>query len=60
MKRFDEFMFIQWLIFLPLILPLSIVTGIYQGIMIALSNLILQIKQDTSISIIKKTNSWKR
>jgi hypothetical protein len=59
MKRFDEFMFIQWLIF-TIDSTLKYCNRIYQGIMIALSNLILQIKQDTSISIIKKTNSWKR
>jgi hypothetical protein len=55
MKRFDEFMFLQWLVFLPLILPLSIATGVLQGIILALSNLISQIKHDTNVEVSHST-----
>ena len=55
MKRFDEFMFLQWLVFLPLILPLSIATGVLQGITLALSNLISQIKRDTNVEVSHST-----
>ncbi len=32
MKKVNVFMVVQWLIFLPLILPLGIITGAFEGI----------------------------
>jgi hypothetical protein len=43
MKKVNQFMLLQWLVFLPLILPLSIASGILQGVKQAVSSLILQI-----------------
>ncbi|SFQ22999.1 hypothetical protein SAMN04515674_112172 [Pseudarcicella hirudinis] len=45
-------MFLQWLIFLPLILPLSIISGAIQGIKSAVYDLINQIQVDVSSQII--------
>ncbi len=41
-------MILQWLIFLPLILPLSIVSGILQGVKHSMSDLFEQISNDVS------------
>jgi len=32
MKKLNVFMTVQWLIFMPLILPLAIITGVFEGI----------------------------
>lgn len=48
MKKFNQFMILQWLIFLPLILPLSIVSGILQGVKHSISDLFEQISNDVS------------
>jgi hypothetical protein len=32
MKKINFFMTVQWLIFMPLILPLGIITGAFEGI----------------------------
>ncbi len=32
MKKVNVFMVVQWLIFMPLILPLGIITGAFEGI----------------------------
>ena len=40
-------MFFQWLVFLPLILPLSILSGAAQGIKSALITLFEQLQSDT-------------
>lgn len=32
MKKVNVFMIVQWLIFMPLILPLGIITGAFEGI----------------------------
>jgi hypothetical protein len=32
MKKINVFMIIQWLIFMPLILPLGIITGAFEGV----------------------------
>ena len=32
MKKLNVFMIVQWLVFLPLILPLGIITGAFEGI----------------------------
>jgi predicted DNA repair protein MutK len=32
MKKLNLFMFIQWIIFMPLILPLGIITGAFEGV----------------------------
>jgi hypothetical protein len=32
MKKVNVFMVVQWLIFLPLILPLGIITGAFEGV----------------------------
>lgn len=32
MKKINVFMTVQWLIFMPLLLPLGIVTGAFEGI----------------------------
>lgn len=49
-------MILQWLIFLPLILPLSIVSGVLQGIKHALIGLITQIKNDVVSPLIREDN----
>ena len=47
MKKINHFMFFQWLVFLPLILPLSILSGAAQGIKSALITLFEQLQSDT-------------
>jgi hypothetical protein len=32
MKKINFFMTVQWLIFMPLILPLGIITGAFEGV----------------------------
>lgn len=32
MKKVNVFMIVQWLVFMPLILPLGIITGAFEGI----------------------------
>jgi hypothetical protein len=50
-------MFFQWLVFLPLILPLSILSGAAQGIRNALIVLFEQLQADTfSSTIIHEDN----
>ena len=56
MKKVNQFMLLQWLVFLPLILPLSIASGILQGVKQAVSSLILQIWSDVSTPIIHEDN----
>ncbi len=46
MKKLNQFMLLQWLVFLPLILPLSIVSGILQGVKHSISDLVEQISDD--------------
>jgi hypothetical protein len=57
MKKINHFMFFQWLVFLPLILPLSILSGAAQGIRNALIVLFEQLQADTfSSTIIHEDN----
>lgn len=46
MRKLNQFMILQWLIFLPLILPLSIASGALQGIKHAFLGLVNQIRND--------------
>ena len=32
MKRFNSSMFMQWVVFIPLLLPLAIVSGAFDGV----------------------------
>jgi hypothetical protein len=56
MRKFNQFMLLQWLVFLPLILPLSVASGILQGVKQAVSSLIYQIWADISTPIIHEEN----
>ncbi len=57
MKKYNQIFILQWLIFLPLILPLSILTGIIQGVKQSLTVMIEQIKMDiTNQPIIHEDN----
>jgi thiosulfate reductase cytochrome b subunit len=56
MKKFNQFMILQWLVFLPLILPLSIISGILQGIKHAVKDLVEQIMNDVSCPLIHEEN----
>lgn len=49
-------MILQWLIFLPLILPLSIASGALQGIKHAFLGLVDQIKNDVYSPLIHEDN----
>jgi hypothetical protein len=49
-------MIIQWLIFLPLILPLSIVSGALQGIKHSFIGLFDQIRNDIFSDLIREDN----
>jgi hypothetical protein len=33
MKKINAFMLIQWIVFVPIILPISIIIGAYEGIL---------------------------
>jgi hypothetical protein len=56
MKKLNQFMILQWLIFLPLILPLSIASGAIQGIKHAVLDLVDQISNDVSTPLIHEEN----
>jgi hypothetical protein len=32
MKKFNSSMFMQWIVFIPLLLPLAIVSGAFEGV----------------------------
>ena len=49
-------MILQWLIFLPLILPLSIASGALQGIKHAFLGLVAQIRNDIASPLIHEDN----
>lgn len=49
-------MVLQWLVFLPLILPLSIVSGILQGVKHAIQDLFEQIMNDVTCPLIHEDN----
>lgn len=52
MRKLNQFMILQWLIFLPLILPLSIASGALQGIKHAFLGLVSQIRNDIESPLI--------
>lgn len=52
MRKLNQFMILQWLIFLPLILPLSIASGALQGIKHAFLGLVSQIRNDIEAPLI--------
>jgi hypothetical protein len=52
MRKLNQFMILQWLIFLPLILPLSIASGALQGIKHAFLGLVAQIRNDIESPLI--------
>ncbi|MCU0467741.1 MAG: hypothetical protein MUF58_04000 [Arcicella sp.] len=56
MKKLNQFMILQWLIFLPLILPLSLISGALQGIKHAFLGLVEQIKNDVYSPLIHEDN----
>jgi hypothetical protein len=56
MKKLNQFMILQWLIFLPLILPLSIASGALQGIKHAFLGLLDQIRNDIMSPLIHEEN----
>ncbi len=56
MRKLNQFMIIQWLIFLPLILPLSIVSGALRGIKHASLGLFNQIRNDIFSDLIREDN----
>ncbi len=56
MKKINQFMVLQWLVFLPLILPLSIVSGILQGVKHAIQDLFEQIMNDVTCPLIHEDN----
>lgn len=56
MKKLNQLMVIQWLIFLPLILPLSIASGAFQGIKHAFLGLVDQIRNDIVLPLIHEDN----
>jgi len=56
MKKLNQFMILQWLIFLPLILPLSIASGAIQGIKHAIMGLFAQIRNDVVSPLIHEDN----
>jgi hypothetical protein len=56
MRKLNQFMILQWLIFLPLILPLSIASGALQGIKHAFLGLVEQIRNDIVSPLIHEDN----
>lgn len=56
MRKLNQFMIVQWLIFLPLILPLSIASGALQGIKHAFLGLFNQIRNDVMSPLIHEEN----
>ncbi len=56
MRKLNQFMILQWLIFLPLILPLSIASGALQGIKHAFLGLVAQIRNDIASPLIHEDN----
>ena len=56
MRKLNQFMILQWLIFLPLILPLSIASGALQGIKHAFLGLLDQIRNDIASPLIHEDN----
>lgn len=56
MRKLNQFMILQWAIFLPLILPLSIASGALQGIKHSFLGLVAQIKNDVVSPIIHEDN----
>jgi hypothetical protein len=56
MRKLNQFMILQWLIFLPLILPLSIASGALQGIKHAFLGLVAQIRNDIVSPLIHEDN----
>ena len=56
MRKLNQFMILQWLIFLPLILPLSIASGALQGIKHAFLGLVDQIRNDIMLPLIHEDN----
>jgi len=56
MRKLNQFMILQWLIFLPLILPLSIASGALQGIKHAFLGLVAQIRHDIDSPLIHEDN----
>ena len=56
MRKLNQFMILQWLIFLPLILPLSIASGALQGIKHAFLGLVNQIRNDIVSPLIHEEN----
>ena len=56
MRKLNQFMILQWLIFLPLILPLSIASGALQGIKHAFLGLVEQIRNDVVSPLIHEDN----
>jgi hypothetical protein len=56
MRKLNQFMILQWLIFLPLILPLSIASGALQGIKHAFLGLVDQIRNDIASPLIHEDN----
>jgi hypothetical protein len=57
MKKLNQYMIIQWLVFLPLILPLSIVSGAVNGIKHAIAGLLDQMESDVYTPITHEENS---
>lgn len=56
MRKLNQFMVLQWLVFLPLILPLSIASGALQGIKHSVLGLLDQIRNDVSSPLIHEDN----
>ena len=56
MRKLNQFMVLQWLVFLPLILPLSIASGALQGIKHSVLGLLDQIRNDVSVPLIHEDN----
>ena len=56
MRKLNQFMILQWLVFLPLILPLSIASGALRGIKDSVLGLLDQIRNDVSSPLIHEDN----
>ena len=48
MRKLNHYRIIQWVVFMPLIVPLCLISGIIEGLSITFERIVEQIKMDVA------------